>query len=163
MAKIITLNTGRTKEGEVITDEVINITATVGVGGVNLEQDVIVVQALLRYALESVGDFQEVNIPEPTGGDVRTTAAIIKKFQRYQNRTERRPVSIDGCIDPIQGKTPFAYGTNKLWTLYALHQRAMETSLLSGNPNPIDAICRRWSAVKTVLENSVGSLGLALE
>jgi hypothetical protein len=163
MAKIITLNTGRTKSGEVFTDEVINVTATVGVGGVNLQQDVIVVQALLRFALEDVGGFQDVQIPEPTGGDVRTTAEIIKKFQRYYNRTKRDPISIDGRIDPIQGKTPFAYGTNKLWTLYALHQRAIETSLLSGKGDPIKAICRRWSAVKAVLENSVGSLDLALE
>lgn len=158
MAKIITLKTGKD-----MTDEVINVTATVGVGGVNLQQDVIVVQALLKYALESVWDFKDVKIPEPTGGDVRTTAEIIKKFQRYYNRTKRDPVSIDGRIDPIQSKTPFAYGTNKLWTLYALHQRAIETSLLSGTGDPIKAICRRWSAVKAVFENSIGSLGLALE
>lgn len=157
MAKIITLKTGAE-----ITDEVINITATVGVGGVNLQQDVIVVQALLRYALESVWDFKDVKIPEPTGGDIRTTTEIIKKFQRYNNRTTKQPVPIDGRIDPIRdGKN--AYGTNKFWTLYALHSKAMEVSLLSGNPHPIEAICRRWSAVKAVLENSVGSLGLALE
>lgn len=162
MAKIITLNAGRTKEGEVITDDVINVTATVGVGGVNLQQDVIVVQALLRYALESIPDFHN-KIPEPTGGDIRTTAEIIKKFQRYHNRTESNPISIDGRIDPIQSKTRFAYGTNKFWTLYALHTKAMETSLLSGKGDPIKAICNRWSAVEAVLQNSVGSLGLALE
>lgn len=158
MAKIITL-----QPREDMTDDVINVTATVGVGGVNLQQDVIVVQALLRYALESIPDFQDVKIPEPTGGDVRTTAEIIKKFQRYYNRTGRKPVSIDGRIDPIQGKTEYAYGTNKLWTLYALHTKAIEVSLLSGKGDPIKAICQRWSAVKAVLENSVGSLGLALE
>lgn len=157
MAKIITLKTGAE-----ITDEVINITATVGANGVNLQQDVIVVQALLKYALESVWDFREVNFPEPTGGDIRTTTEIIKKFQRYNNRRTLQPVPIDGRIDPIkEGK--YAYGTNKLWTLYALHSKALEISLFSGNPHPIKAICRRWSAVKAVLENSVGSLGLALE
>ena len=143
-------------------EEIINIAATVGANGVNLKQDVIVVQALLKYTLEGIPDFRDVKFPEPTGTDVRTTTEIIKKFQRYFNRTNRQQVSIDGRIDPIKGGSPHAYGTTRLWTLYALHSKAREISLLSGNPPPIEAICRRWSAVSAVLGNSVGSLGLVL-
>lgn len=145
-----------------IPNEIINISASVGAGGVNLQQDVIVVQALLKHALEPVWDFREVKFPEPTGGDIRTTTEIIKKFQRYNNRKTNQPVPIDGRIDPIKDGR-YAYGTNKFWTLYALQSKALEISLFSGNSHPIEAICRRWSAVKAALENSVGSLGLALE
>lgn len=156
MAKIINI-----EMSPGITEEVINIAATVGANGVNLQEDVIVVQALLKHTLEWLSDFSEVKFPEPTGGDIKTTTQIIKKFQRYNNRAEKQAVSIDGRIDPITGI--YAHGTNKYWTLYALHSKAREASLLSGSGPPIEAICRRWSSVKAALENSVGSLGLALE
>ena len=156
MAKIINI-----EMSPGLTDEVINVAATVGANGVNLQEDVIVVQALLKYTLERLSDFSDVKFPEPTGGDIRTTTQIIKKFQRYNNRGEKQTVSIDGRIDPIKGI--YAHGTNKYWTLYALHSKAREISLLSGSAPPVEAICRRWSAVKAALVNGVGSLGLALE
>jgi hypothetical protein len=142
--------------------DIINVSAAVGANGVNYKDDVIVVQALLKYSLERHPKFKDVELPEPTGAFIGATARLIKKYQRYQTR-DGQDVAIDGRIDPIKGGV-FAYGTKKWWTLYALNVEAIRPTILEGHTSPIKAICDRWSIVKTILEkNGVGSLNLALE
>jgi hypothetical protein len=145
------------------TEAIINITASVGANGVNRKEDVIVVQALLKYALKPRPYFHGVQFPEPTGANIKATAEIIKKFQRYNNKTEPVKIPIDGRIDPLSGGK-YMPGKRKYWTIYALQYEAMEVALLSGDGDAIEAICRKWSVVERILkENGVGSLGLALE
>lgn len=142
--------------------DIINVTATVGANGVNNPEDVIIVQALLKFALEPRPDYRGVRFPEPSGANVVTTAQIIKKYQRHQSRSGSR-VSIDGRVDPLKGGI-YAYGKKKMWTIYTLNLDAVETALLSGAGDPIKAICRRWSVVDRILnKNGVGTLGLELE
>ena len=145
------------------TAEIINVSASVGVNGVNNSEDVIVVQALLKYALEQRIDFRGAEFPEPSGAFIKTTSQLIKKYQRYNNREGNIRVSIDGRIDPVKGNA-FANGTKKHWTIYSLNADAMEVALLSGHKSPIEGICKRWSFIRGILnKNGVGTLGLELE
>lgn len=161
MAKIETINYNPNNAGD--TAEIINVSATVGTNGVNNQDDVIVVQALLKYALEERVDFRDVTFPEPSGTYSRATALIIKKFQRYNNRSFGKKVSIDGRIDPAKGGA-FAFGTRKHWTIYSLHVEALGIALISGDISPIEGICRRWPFIRKILNpHGVGTLGLELE
>jgi hypothetical protein len=160
MAKIDTF-TLNPNDPENTTQTFINVTATVGVNGVNLKDDVMVVQALLKFALESYQAFQGTEFPEPTGTDIKATTKIIKKFQRFYKRIHNE-VPIDGRIDPARGR--YVYGTKTEWTIFSLNVVALENTLFNGGGNPIEQICKRWPSVREILdESSVGSLGLALE
>lgn len=142
--------------------EIINVSASVGANGVNNHEDVIVVQALLKYALERNPDFRNSDFPEPSGAFIKTTAQLIKKYQRHQSRNGQK-VPIDGRIDPVRGGI-FAYGSNKWWTIYALNVEAFEPALLYGDKSPIEGICKRWAFIKPILnKNGAGSLDLSLE
>ncbi|MEZ5426461.1 MAG: hypothetical protein R2747_09360 [Pyrinomonadaceae bacterium] len=143
-------------------DRMINVSATVGANGVNHQDDVIAVQALLKYALQWRNDFKGEEFPEPSGAFIKATAHLIKKYQRHMNRKSHN-MSIDGRIDPAKSGI-YAYGTKKIWTIYALHVDSIETALLSGHKTPIDGICKRWPFMEAILEKQgVGSLNLALE
>jgi hypothetical protein len=145
--------------------KIINVSASVGISSVNQLKDVMVVQALLKYALEKRIDFRGEEFPEPCGVFIKTTAQLIKKYQRWVNRSRRVPVSIDGRINPVKGGA-YAFGKNKLWTIYALNVDAMERALLEGEAGGdyIEAICQRWAFLRPVLNKSgTGSLDLALE
>ena len=141
--------------------EIINVSATVGANGVNNQEDIIVVQALLKFALEPRPEFREVNFPEPCGAFLKTTTQIIKKYQRHQSREGTR-VPIDGRIDPLKGGI-YAFGSKKMWTIYTLNIDALETALIGGYGDPIGAICKRWPFIRGILNKSgVGTLGLEL-
>ncbi|HEY0049956.1 MAG TPA: hypothetical protein VGB68_11750, partial [Pyrinomonadaceae bacterium] len=62
--------------------QVINVSASVGKNAVNLKDDVIVVQALLKYVFETGDFFKGVVLPEPTGTMDKTTAWVIKRYQQ---------------------------------------------------------------------------------
>lgn len=143
--------------------QIINVSSPVGTGGANQRDDVIVVQALLKYALEGRSDFRDIGFPEPCGAFVKTTAQIIKKYQRYNNRRDQVRVAIDGRIDPAKGGA-YAFGRRKHWTIYSLNIEALEMALLNGHGSPLEGICKRWSFIRPLLErNGVGTLGLELE
>ena len=161
MAKIETVGYNPPNPDDTI--EIINVSASVGTNGVNSSEDVIVVQALLKYALEKRIDFRDAEFPEPCGAFIKTTARLIKKYQRYNDRRGNVRVAIDGRIDPVKGSA-FANGTKKYWTIYSLNMEALETALLSGHKSLIEGICRRWSFLRGILnKNGVGTLGLELE
>ena len=139
--------------------EFINLGASVGLNGVNRKEDVMVVQALLKCALESHPHFKDVKFPEPNGSLTRDLIEIIKKYQRFNNRNDPIKIPVDGRIDPLQNGL-YVPGKRRFWTILALNARALETSLLSGGGDPIKAICRRWSAVGAILNND-DALGLS--
>jgi hypothetical protein len=142
--------------------DIINVSSSVGVRGVNHTDDVIVVQALLKYALEHKRDFRNEEFPEPCGAFLKTTSQLIKKYQRYHNRNGSL-VSIDGRIDPAEGSA-YAKGSRKFWTIYALNIDAVEAAFLSGRKSAIDGVCSRWPFIKKILnKNGVGTLNLELE
>ncbi len=79
--------------------EEINVTASVGSNGVNLEDDVMVVQALLKYALAERGFFRKMTFSEPTGTMDDNTKSLIKQFQRFVRKMNNADISVDGRID----------------------------------------------------------------
>ena len=139
--------------------EFINIRASVGLNGVNRKEDVTVVQALFKCALDSHPHFKDVKFPEPNGSMTREMIEIIKKYQRFNNRKDPIKIPVDGRIDPLQNGL-YVPGKRRFWTILALNSRALETSLLNGSGDPIKAISRRWSAVGAIL-NSDDTLGLS--
>jgi len=139
--------------------EFVNIGASVGLNGVNRKDDVTVVQALLKCALDSHPHFKDVKFPEPNGSLTRDLIKIIKKYQRFNNRKNPIKIPVDGRIDPLRNGL-YVPGRRRFWTIFELNSRALETSLLNVSGDPIKAICRRWSAVGAIL-NSGDALGLS--
>lgn len=109
---------------------VINLTASVGENGVNLKNDVLVVQAMLKHAPEKRGAFGKVKLPEPNGVMNRFWIDIIKDYQRYLRRKQNVKVAVDGKIDRAIGETVF--GRRTRWTILCLNSEIMEMRLLDG-------------------------------
>jgi hypothetical protein len=152
----------------------VNLSAPVGKNGVNAKDDVIAVQALMKYALEGERGWQGIQFPEPTGTLDAATRALIKKYQRNVKRLVSS-AKVDGRIDPAKGM--FTNGTKAMWTIMSLNTDALATWVLSKRigTNYIHAIATLFPAFKTAvgdrgigslnlkLEGGVGSLGLELE
>ena len=144
--------------------EEINVTASVGKNGVNLKDDVMVVQALLKYALPERHYFRGMKFSEPTGTMDETTLSLIKRFQIYLRKVRKLSVSVDGRIDSAKGRK--AFGRKGKWTIQMLNDEALEMFLLSGSKSEsyIHEICRRFPQVANAIgELPVGTLGLTLE
>ena len=143
--------------------EVINLTASVGVNGVNLKDDVMVVQAMLKYALAERSHFRKLKFPAVTGAMNDETKILIKEYQRFLRREDKNDVAVDGVIDRAIGEKPF--GRRGLWTILCLNSHVLVARLLSGGDgNEIQDLCRRYPQLHSVLDNvPVGSLNLSLE
>ncbi len=141
----------------------INVTASVGENSVNSKDDVMVVQAMLKYALEDRPYFRRFKFPEPTGVMIAETMVLIKEYQRYLRRKFDVRVHLDGMISRAVGEKPF--GSSGLWTILYLNSEVLETRLLSGGEgNEFEVLCRKFPQLWNVLENvPVGTLGLSLE
>lgn len=145
--------------------QVINVSASVGKNAVNLKDDVIVVQALLKYVFETGDFFKGVVLPEPTGTMDKTTAWVIKRYQQLakKNYGSLGNVVADGRISPAKGgRVP---GKNNRYTIVLLNDEA-ELKYIQQRRVPggfVNDICDRFPQVEAVLENSVGTLGLTLE
>jgi hypothetical protein len=144
--------------------EQINVSASVGAKGVNNRDDVIAIQALLRYALSGRNAFRGVKMPEITGSCDVDTIMAIRKYQEYLRRRNNIRVSIDGRIDPA--KETSAFGKKGLWTMLMLNTEAMETWILNGgaNGNYINDMFLQYPQLKSAIGAvPVGTLGLTLE
>jgi hypothetical protein len=145
--------------------ENINLTASVGRSGVNLKEDVMAVQGLLRYIFRK--RFEEYKkLPFPNGSADEGTIELIGKFQRAFGKNRRQPefkLVSDGRVDAASNKR--LNSRNRLWTIVALNDWAFELWLLSGAPNEsyINDLCVQFPQIRNILENSVGTLGLSLE
>lgn len=143
----------------------INVSNSVGKGGANAKDDVLVVQALLKYALEGRHYFRNDTFPEPNGTMDENTMKLIKKYQRYVRIKQKLKMSVDGRIDPSRGGIHVP-GKRLLWTISSLNCDALERYLIEdrAGADPINSICVRYPQVKAVLgEPPVGTLGLKLE
>ena len=143
--------------------EIINLTASVGENSVNLKDDVMVVQAMLKYSLRENPAFSNFKLPEPTGAMNDQTKVLIKEYQRFMNRKRKGGISVDGVIDRAVGERPF--GRRGEWTIFCLNSQVLEARLLSGGEgNEFEDLCRRFPQLYAVLDNlPVGSLRLSLE
>lgn len=145
--------------------ESLNVTAAVGKHGVNLKDDVIVVQSLLKYVLEGYTNFEGEILPEPVGTMDKNTVRLIKKYQQNLNRLLKHwRLSVDGRVDPA--KDGWAGGReNRRWTIVLLNEEA-DMKYRQTRPTPggyIKHLRQRFPPLDAVLESSVGTLGLSLE
>lgn len=141
----------------------INLSASVGRNGTNHKDDVIAVQAMLKYALEGISGWEGVRFPQPTGTMDAQTRSLIKKFQRFLRRYNPT-APVDGRIDPADGQ--MARGKKVMWTIIALNTQAMETWLLNKRmgANYIHAVGLLYPAFKVAVgDEGVGSLNLPLD
>lgn len=143
--------------------ENINLTASVGENGVNLKDDVMVVQAMLKYALVERPFFRKFKFPEPTGAMDKETAILIKEYQRYLRKNDKLSVSVDGVISRAVGEK--AFGKRGWWTILCLNAHVMEARIFSGGAgNQFEDLCRKFPQLYAVLDDiPVGTLGLSLE
>jgi hypothetical protein len=143
--------------------QMINLTASVGEKGVNLKDDVMVVQAMLRYAVRDNPIFQNHKMPAVTGAINNETKILIRDFQRFLKRIDKQDVAVDGLINRAVGEKP--YGKRGQWTILCLNDHVGKARLLSGGEgNEYEDLCRRFPQLHAVLDGiPVGSLGLSLE
>ncbi len=143
----------------------INVSASVGRGGVNLKDDVLVVQAMLKYALDARSYFLGERFPEPSGTMDAATIHLIEQYQQYLRRKLKVPISVDGRIDPAKGSASF--GKKGKWTIQMLNADVMEMWLIvhGGEGNHLEDLCRRFPQASAALGGDipVGGLSLRLE
>ena len=141
----------------------VNLSAAVGAKGVNSKDDVIAVQALLKYAMSGRPAWKGINFPEPTGTLDQMTISLIRKYQAFARRRSNGGVSVDGRIDPAKGER--AFGKRGMWTILMLNGDAMESWLLKGGKNSsyLRDIGARYPAFQAAIGDGVGTLGLELE
>jgi hypothetical protein len=148
---------------------VINVSASVGRGGVNLREDVLVVQALFKYTLVKGEAFRGEPLPEPTGAFDRVTERTIKKYQRLAKRNygSLGNIVVDGRIDPAANGSSYLPGSNKRYTIILINAEADLRYRCYpdrvGRGGFVNDICARYPHVEAALKNSVGTLGLSLE
>ncbi len=142
----------------------INVTSSVGVGGVNSTQDVLVVQALLKYVGEKISYFRNENLPRPTGVMDKKTQHLIKKYQQYVRRVKKVGLSVDGRIDPSKGL--YVPGKKLQWTIGQLNGDASQIHMMFGRNggDHVEDLCTIYPPISAILDGSaVGSLNLGLE
>lgn len=143
----------------------INVSASVGKDGVNAKDDVAVVQAMLKYALEGRRYFRGEKFPGPTGTMDAGTMRLVRKYQEYLRRKLSVPVSVDGRIDPAKGMT--AFGRKGKWTIQMLNADVLEMWLIGNGAggNHLEDLCRRFPQVASAVRGEIphGTLSLTLE
>jgi hypothetical protein len=141
----------------------INVEASVGARGVNNKNDVMVVQAMLKYALEGRPFFRSMRFPEPTGVMDGATSELIRQYQRYLRVKDKVNVSVDGVISRAVGER--AFGKRGKWTILCLNTHVLEARLLrGGNGNHFQDLCSKFPQLRSVLDDiPVGTLNLQLE
>jgi hypothetical protein len=155
------------------------LSGSVGKGGANQRGDVIVVQALMKYALEGRPFFASARFSDPSGVLDPNTGRLIARYQQFLRRIKVLRVSVDGRIDPgVRGRNPGL--VRRTWTIDQLNGHALEAWALKNSPNEnyISDICSKYPIVKSAIghppldslhvgiemrRDGVGTLGLTLE
>lgn len=136
-------------------DEIINVGDKVGVNGVNAKNDVLVVQAMLKYLTRFSKKWCKVTLPEPNGSLDKNTRQAIFDYQEFVrtrsvNPKDYRWVAKDGAISPYKDGVKLL--NKQEWTIIAMNNDCgMLSAALSDGKDHVDAICRRWSTVATAL------------
>lgn len=126
-------------------DEIINVGAVVGTSGSNLKDDVLVVQALLKYLAEgSTARWTSQVIPDPDGNLDSATRQAIYDFQAYVRRNSAPYywVSLDGRIGPYKPDVQLLY--KQEWTIIALNNYCGVIAAARIEGDHVNAICRKW-------------------
>ncbi len=138
MAERMTINLS-----SAVSQEVLNVSASVGKGGINNEGDVLLVQALFWEVLPHRYKISYQELPLPTGTFDAKTASLIKKYQKLNRRGK---VSRDGLINKAVGRT--VHGSNRPWTIVKLNDDLVELYIFRGlDGDPIQRLMDRFTAL----------------
>lgn len=115
--EVVTENDGRLMS----TEEIINVSAKVGKGGLNKKGDVLAVQSLLAY-YRLHNDFAPfIVMGRPNGFSDPALIQLIAHYQGHMNADVLRKgtLTVDGIVGRAKGKTHWAPG--KKWTVISLN------------------------------------------
>jgi hypothetical protein len=98
----------------------LNVSASVGKGGVNLCGDVLLVQAFFCEVLPYLYGIPSEKIPYPTGNYDKNTAYLILKYQEMSTTVRHVKVWKDGLINRATGST--VPGKKRVWTITYLNE-----------------------------------------
>lgn len=127
-------------------ENIINISAKVGVRGINDSSDVMVIQAMLNYLLQLDAKWTKVAIPAPNGALDKDTVQAIFDYQQFvRNRQDQLNVWVakDGAISPFKSGVKLLH--RQQWTIISMNDDcATLSAALDDGEGHIDAIIRRW-------------------
>lgn len=137
----------------------LNIDAKVGIDGVNIPNDVYLVQALLFEVLTNRFSESRVNPPFPTGTFNSATSEAMAEYKRLKNEIAKKypvgnpKVYFENHIDPIQGSI-FAFGTNVPWAMVKLQSDILDMlvikNLIDSYNSPIEYLFEKHPRLKTI-------------
>ena len=136
-----------------------NVSAVVGPGGVNHPDDIIVVQALLRYLPADWRGVADKNCPLVTGAFDPATRSAIEMYQQGVNLRRGRDfgrIIEDGRVSPAENKYLYG-GGDYMWTIISLNRDARKLGKqrgLNAEVGYMDAIWERWPEVRAALRLS---------
>jgi hypothetical protein len=123
-----------------VSQDYLNVSSSVGKGGVNDNGDVLVIQALFWEVLPRRYKVPYHELPLPTGTFDLKTASLIKKYQQLNRQGK---VSRDGLINKAFWRN--VHGSNRLWTIVRLNDDLAEICFLRGiDDNPISYLMDRF-------------------
>ena len=133
----------------------LNVTATVGNGGRNSPDDVLLVQGMIALIAQFdktwVGlDESGYSVPVPTGDMDADTYTAIGQFQ-IRNKDRLLMSMFDGRIDPAHYKNRhLSHSLRHIMSIMLLHQMATDASVLLGlsTDDPSDDLPYRGGLVK---------------
>lgn len=144
---------------------ILNLSSSVGEGCINYKDDVMVVQAFLKYVLELTDLLPNFRLAEPNGTYTPYLGRLIRAYQRLDKRyyTTTKRLAADGIVSPANGEN--VPGTTKPWTIWLLNDEARYRYLSEGATRRgyINDLLDRFPVLIAVMQRSVGTLGLSLE
>ena len=125
-------------------EDIINVSAKVGVRGVNDPNDVMVVQGMLKYLTQFTKKWTNVILPQPNGTlDRATQQAIFDYQQRVRSQPQVFWVAKDGSISSFKPGMQLLH--KQQLTITAMNgDCAMLSAALRDGKDHIDAITMRF-------------------
>ncbi len=105
----------------------LNISQTVGRDGINLHDDVYLVQSLLREVLEY---FSHATFAYPTGLFTESTNQQLEAFKLYLKKRHDK-CFFEGHIDPVKDSI-FAFGSRHTWAIVKLNSYLIDKLAING-------------------------------
>ncbi|NOT58222.1 MAG: hypothetical protein HOP18_26765 [Deltaproteobacteria bacterium] len=135
-----TIETVNFKAGRMtFSQEHVNVSDIVGVGGSNEKFDVMLIQALFKLVELKLGGFGITDLPEPTGFFDGKTGRVIWEFQKKWKAEAQR---VDGKIHPGNYKNRVIQGGGRRMTITLLNNVAYDELIILSRPDLITTLKR---------------------
>jgi hypothetical protein len=130
-----------------------NINYTVGVGGINHIDDLILIQAMFRFIAKGFGELSTLGLtsinelPRLTGILDRNTISTIRSYQR---RWTRLLLNVDGLIHPADyiARDLKLDPTTRRMAMTLLHQHAQDAGFRLGETDYTTAMVRMFPELR---------------